>query len=122
MRWDKKNKELIKQVIDRYYWMLKKKSRYENFFGNYDDCLFCNEYMAGCYCYKLCPNSIINKMLNIHRKIYGFYCFANVVHIGIFNKGSHGGRTNSNIKKRIQFWEDALALTKKEFVRKYKKC
>lgn len=53
--------------------------------------------------------------------LYKITCIDNAKYIGIRFRNDEPCMTQSNIKKRIQFWEDALALTKKEFMRKYKK-
>lgn len=122
MRWSKKNKGLIKQVIDRYYWMLEKKSRKKEFFNGVENCPFCGEHLFASCCSNFCPNSIINKTLNICRIKYMENCVTNARYVGFKFKESLVCTTQSNIKKRLQFWEDVLALNKKEFVRKYKKC
>lgn len=122
MRWSKKNKELINQVIDRYHWMLKKKSRMRTFFGDFANCPFCGEYHSGGWsCLDFCPNLIINEMLGICHESCDFSCSANAKYIGLRLIDYIICRTSSNIKKRLRFWQDTLELTKKEFIRKYKK-
>jgi len=130
MRWSNKNKELIKQVIEKYRWMLKKKSRSRKFFDNFEDCPFCEDYHHYVYsigvlpCLDNCPNVIITDLLDCQDigNSYTCNCIKNAKYIELkLNRDCLITRTTSNIEKRLQFWEDALALTKKEFVRKYKK-
>jgi len=122
MRWWKKNKELINQIIDRYHWMLEKKSRTKKFFADFAGCPFCGKYHdKGWICLDSCPNLQINEILDICHEPCEFSCSANAIYIGL--RLIDGGicRTSSNIKKRLRFWQDTFELTKKEFIKKYKK-
>lgn len=118
MKWSKLNRELIEQVIEKERGELKHKSRRKCFMQ--EKCPFCPEY----YCNDGCPNTIMCKVLDcmLPYDCWQNFCYVNAEYIGLKFRNDVPCKTQSNIEKRLQFWEDALALTKKEFVRKYKKC
>ena len=122
MKWSKKNKELILEIIRHEKSMLKTKL-YHSFFGSPSSCPFCKLYYTYfSYCKPKCPNKIINKLLNIRiNKEFGFPCLRNAKYIGIdFYEDADVKLTSQNIKKRINFWKDTLILTKREFLKIYK--
>ena len=132
MRWSKKNKGLIKQLVDRYHWMFEKKSRTREFM---EECPFCSFYYDPVHhCDDGCPNVIITNILNFYNKkdklklncfkhehYIKLDCFMNACYIGLKFRNERPCKTPSNIKKRLRFWQDAFELTKKEFIKKYKK-
>ena len=115
MRWSKKNKDLIKQVIDRYNLMLKKKLRASEFMN--ENCPFCPVY----FCSDGCPNAIISVILNCYPEDSKLNCYKNAKYIGLKFWGLIPCKIPSNIKKRMRFFQDSLALTKREFLKKYKR-
>ena len=114
MRWSKKNKKLILEVIENEKRMLKIESERKKFMD--DDCPFCPH----CRCNNDCPNFIISELLDCINS-YCNFCYGNAQYIGLEFHGPFPLKSKSNIKKRINFWKDALILTKREFLKVYKK-
>jgi len=123
MRWTKKEREAIEAQILEY------ENKIEN--TRYiKRCIFCHQFNKSDDC-ENCPNIKINKILDIEKRDSGQgECFANDNYfIAKFNLPTFSdihcfGRFINNIQQlkfRRQMWQDSLDLTKREFLKKYKK-
>jgi len=123
MRWNKEDKSLILEVIEKY----RKTKTVKQFVENWvvEKCPFCPVYCDYCGCVD-CPNERINDILGLCQGMLDLpdSCTISAAHLGIKRtKGrSMLGFVKQRwiIKKRLQFWIDALELTKKQFVKNYK--
>lgn len=112
MRWTKKQKYLIMNVIRRYKRERKKPEMKRNVWKLYL-CPFCLAFVEA-KCGK-CPNVIITKILDIDSEAenQGSPCFLNASYTNTY------GSREKQITLRIEFWKDALKLTPNQFKKKW---
>ena len=122
MRTTNLQRELILEMIEKYKKMLKEKN-YKDFFKD-TKCPFCLKYKEKEEIYRCtgCPNDKLYEILNLREFTcnYPFVCSKNAYYFGydVLNKINTSCK---HVQFRLKLWQDYLVLTKKEFVRKYKK-
>lgn len=106
MRWAKRQERLINETI-RHYQKEMRKPKKDRKLWDLKFCPFCQVYhCAGC------PNRrISSKLFNFKKQ-----CSCVFLALQTYTYGSHRG----TILRRIQFWKDALKLTEKEFIKKWR--
>lgn len=118
MKWSKQNKRLIREVIEKHKDILKSK-KFERFFNGYF-CPFCEfypytpEHKCG-----NCPNEILSKKLDLYCQSCPCKDTAKWQGLLLRIDGFYG--TEINVRKRIEFWEDALTLSFIKFKEKWEK-
>lgn len=115
MRWIKKEREAIESQIKEYEKKIGN-TRYKRL------CIFCLRFSEDC---DDCPNHKINVILNIDEdkgtcgsnRVY----FIKKFHLPKSKRLRDFNANMQQLKFRKKMWEDSLDLTKREFVKKYKR-
>lgn len=125
MRWSKENKKLIKEIIELHQNTLKSGKLKRFFNGAF--CPFCKTYQRVspefAHICEGCPNDILAKRLGLLGRVSPCYKMAKWQGILVADEG-YGEqilKTEANIKKRIEFWEDSLVLSFQEFKKKWER-
>ena len=121
MRWTERQERVIKEVIKKYKRMLKKEDWDSIWVMKF--CPFCEIYYKHDKKCRGCPNVRIEKLFDIKGDYLHSLACSKTLLLPKFQSSKELKKIRGEdfVKLRIEFWQDALKMSEKEFREKWRK-